>query len=108
VIEFKCTQCGQPLEADYQAAGKKASCIKCGTAVEIPQPEFLPRMQCPHCKSELDFRPSSAGMVEKCPQCGGMVHVPGGKDALSGCLGLSLVCALVAAGLAWLTTGLLP
>ena len=108
-IEFKCPQCGQPLEADYQQMGQKASCIKCKAVVTVPDPEFLPHLQCPGCGAEVDFPPSSAGMIEKCPKCGNLIHVPSMKGgSQSGCAALtSLVGCLLMAVLVWLATGLL-
>jgi hypothetical protein len=110
VIEFKCPKCSQALEADYQAAGGKATCFKCNAVVDVPWPDLLPKVQCPACKAELDFPPSAAGMIEKCPKCGCAVQVPGGRgQATSGCgalLGQGLVCVLLLIGAAYLTVGL--
>jgi hypothetical protein len=108
VIEFKCPKCNQDLEADYQQAGGKATCIKCSAVVDVPWPDLLPKVQCPACKAELDFPPSAAGMIERCPKCGCAVQVPGGRkgQATSGCgalLGQGLVCIFLLAGLAYLT-----
>ena len=64
MIDFKCTKCGQDLQADYQAAGQKAKCFKCEAAVDVPWPEFGPRLQCPTCRAEVDFPPTSAVMIE--------------------------------------------
>jgi hypothetical protein len=113
VIEFKCPKCNEDLEADYQAAGGKATCFKCNAVVDVPWPEFMPRLQCPGCKAELEFPPSSAGRIEKCNKCGCAVQVPskGGATATSGCgalLGQGLICILFLTGLTWLVAGLLP
>src|SRR5579859_1655067 len=76
VIEFKCGVCGELMEADYSAAGRNAQCLKCGTVLQVPLPEMLPRLACPACQAELDFPVSKAGNVERCPKCGGIIRLP--------------------------------
>lgn len=106
VIEFKCGVCGELMEADFSAAGRNAQCLKCGTVLQVPLPDMLPRVGCPSCQAELDFPVSKAGNVERCPKCGGLVRLPtveGKGDGRIGCasLGSSLV-GLLLAGLIWL------
>lgn len=38
MIEFRCPQCGQGLQAAEEYAGGKAKCFSCGGEVQIPEP----------------------------------------------------------------------
>jgi DNA-directed RNA polymerase subunit RPC12/RpoP len=107
VIEFKCSSCGEELEAENGDVGKKAKCLKCGTVLDVPYPQLMPHLQCPHCLQDVDFPVSAAGNIEKCPKCGGMIHVPSvGGEGKTGCAALtSLLGLLVGVGIAWLTVG---
>jgi uncharacterized paraquat-inducible protein A len=103
VIEFKCGVCGELMEADYANAGRNAQCLKCGTVVQIPFPEMLPRIACNACEAELDFPVSKAGNIERCPKCGALVRLPTVEgQGGGGCLGLSSLVGGVLLGLAWL------
>jgi ribosomal protein S27E len=103
VIEFKCGVCGEVMDADYSAAGRNAQCLKCGTILQVPLPDMLPRLSCPACQAELDFPVSKAGNVERCPKCGGIIRLPNvDGQAPAGCAGLSsLVGVLLLAAVWW-------
>jgi hypothetical protein len=103
VIEFKCGVCGALMEADYSSAGRNAQCLKCGTILQVPLPDMLPRLACPSCQAELDFPVSKAGNVERCPRCGGAVRLPSvAGQGGGGCAGLTSLVGVLFCGLLWL------
>ncbi len=36
VIKFNCPNCGQPIEAESELAGKRATCPSCKTLLDVP------------------------------------------------------------------------
>src|SRR5262245_45130505 len=80
-ISCECPECGKRLKAADSAAGKKAKCPDCGTAVPIPAPK--PKKSKPAADDdEFDLQklnidaglegPVEVGMIP-CPMCGEMI-----------------------------------
>ena len=41
MIEFSCSQCGKQLKVQDEAAGKRGKCPQCGTALTVPEADFV-------------------------------------------------------------------
>ncbi len=82
-ISCACPECGKRLKAADSAAGKKAKCPDCGTAVPIPALKPLkPKKQAPAADDEFDLQKLNIdagleGPIEDdlvpCPMCGEMI-----------------------------------
>lgn len=108
MIRYECEQCGTKLEVDNSASGKPAECHKCHFVMNVPLPNFLPRVACPNCEHELDnLTDEHAGQIVKCPKCGCAVRAPETAGSGSGCSFTALVCVMLGLGLTWLTIGLI-
>jgi len=80
MIQFKCTKCGEELEAPAELAGKAIECPKCGLHEKVPippppktskteltienqQPE-IKITPCPDCQKDVSVHATA------CPHCG--------------------------------------
>ena len=76
-IEFRCPNCKKKLRTADDRAGRAAKCPQCGTAVQVPSPEFGEDF------AEEDFGlpvgPVGAGGTIPCPMCGAAADPAAGK-----------------------------
>lgn len=108
MAEFKCANCGAPLEVDDAQAGNKVQCPDCQHVQDVPGLKLPPiSFLCNNCGADLQVSALSAGKMLNCSHCGCMVLVPPlkakGAKGGAGCLGVLLLGAVVAgAALSWL------
>ncbi len=89
-IEFRCTQCGRPLQAGDATPGTRILCPGCGAFSAVPSPsaghfgdrpngrEAGPAIEfrCTGCNKLLRTAADTAGKQAKCPECGRILSVP--------------------------------
>jgi phage FluMu protein Com len=77
--DFRCTQCGRPLQAGDASPGTRILCAACGAFSPVPAPEAAAPIEfrCTGCNKLLRTPADTAGKQAKCPECGQIVSVPG-------------------------------
>src|SRR4051794_5366050 len=84
-IRFTC-ECGQPLTARDEIAGKRVRCTACEAVVTVPEedgdgaPGAAPlRIRCEECGKSVQVKADSAGTRVKCPGCASILTVPAAR-----------------------------
>lgn len=82
MITFKCSGCGQKINAQDRFAGKKSQCPKCGQILLVPVPEkykdptSMIKFRCPSCNQKIGLTNNYAGKLVKCAKCKETFKVP--------------------------------
>jgi DNA-directed RNA polymerase subunit RPC12/RpoP len=84
MIRLKCSNCGQKIKTDDKYAGKRVSCPKCKTILQVPQAvggtspgqSAIIKFRCPNCDQKIGVSPDYAGKVVKCAKCKHQLRVP--------------------------------
>ncbi len=84
MIRLNCSNCGQKIKTDDKYAGKRVSCPKCKTILQVPQAEgrtspsrsAIIKFRCPNCNQKIGVSPDYAGKVVKCAKCKHQLRVP--------------------------------
>jgi len=89
LINFKCTKCGELLEAPESMAGQAVQCPKCKLHEKVPNyrlitppsgppGDYSPKIKflCNKCNGPIDAPESLAGKLFPCPRCDHLNTVP--------------------------------
>lgn len=91
-LQIECSQCHGRFSAKSHLAGKRVKCPKCGSPIDIPEPELETELEvvdsievrCNTCFTDFPVDAQDAGTHVPCPMCGDPVMVPGSSGGTVG------------------------
>ena len=76
-FRFKCSECGEKLEAAYEDAGRKGACWNCEARFVITPPDDENyNVNCPECSAELEVSTLHTGRKAACWRCEARFQIP--------------------------------